>query len=229
MGSVSLIGNPSENEANLSSISQGSEGSEMNKLMNKLKLATVIIHTFCATSLHAKDDLGTEMQRLLTEANKGNSKSAIKYGQECMNTNLQAENNKSFSCSARDGFLVIKKVADLGHPQAQQIIGESYYHGIGVTVNFKDSFRYFYKSAVKGNSKSQRWVAEYYEWIGKAVTTDPIKAYVWYSIAKANESMSSDLFAKLIHYEISELNSKQLEEAQELAKACLDSNYKNCP
>ena len=194
--------------------------------MNKYILLMVSI-ALLSSPTYAKEDIYKEMVTLKKQADKGNTKSAIEYGERCLNTYWQMDMKGKYNCTPRDGFLLIKMYADKGNAYAQKVVGEKLYFGHGQAKNYSESFKYFLKSAMQGNAEAAEWVAKYYDWIGEAVQLNPIKAYAWYSISYSQDDDGANL--KLNEQEIDlKLTSKQLIEAQELAKKCQETNYQDC-
>jgi TPR repeat protein len=80
---------------------------------------------------------------------------------------------------------VFKKLADVGHPVAQRLMGIVYYFGQGVPVDYRMSLGYFEKAANQGCFAAYAPTAQLYE-RGEGALLDPGKAYVWYNIAVAH-------------------------------------------
>lgn len=77
---------------------------------------------------------------------------------------------------------VFKKLADIGHPVAQRLMGVVYYFGQGVPVDYRMSLSYFEKAANQGCFSAFAPTAQLYQ-RGEGAVRDPGKAYAWYSIA----------------------------------------------
>ena len=196
--------------------------------MNKYILVLVSI-ALLSSPAYAKENIYKEMVTLKKQAEKGNTKSAIEYGERCLNIYWQMDMKGKYNCIARDGFLLIKKLADKGNADAQEVVGENLYLGHGQARNYSESFNYLLKSAIQGNAKAAEWVANYYAWIGVAVQPNPIKAYAWYSISYSQDDDGDNEMLKLNEKEFEmKLTSTQLIEAQQLAKKCQESNFQDC-
>jgi TPR repeat protein len=74
------------------------------------------------------------------------------------------------------------KLADIGHPVAQRLMGIAYFFGQGVPLDYATSLAWFEKSAMQGCFESYAPTAQMYE-DGKGTMADPGKAYMWYNIA----------------------------------------------
>ncbi len=92
-------------------------------------------------------------------------------------------------------------------------------------LNDSESFRWWMMAARNGDSSAQWNVAFMYEH-GQGIPQSIMDSYVWYSIAAANSS--HDLYRKSRDNIARELSSSQLIVAQNRAKRCMTSGYKNC-
>lgn len=77
---------------------------------------------------------------------------------------------------------IFAKLADIGHPVAQRLMGIAYFFGQGVPLDYATSLSWFEKSAMQGCFESYAPTAQMYE-DGKGTMADPGKAYMWYNIA----------------------------------------------
>lgn len=80
---------------------------------------------------------------------------------------------------------VFKKLADIGHPVAQRLMGIIYYFGQGVPVDYRMALSYFEKSALQGCFSAYAPTAQLYQ-RGEGALQDAGKAYAWYNIAVAH-------------------------------------------
>ncbi len=81
-----------------------------------------------------------------------------------------------------DAFKWMIKAADAGHAAAQNNIGVSYLHGLGVDVDKKTAFEWFEKSAEQGYTYAQSELAMLY-YNGEVVDKDVGKAQKWWLTA----------------------------------------------
>lgn len=85
-----------------------------------------------------------------------------------------------------DAFKWMLKAADAGHAAAQNNVGLSYLHALGVTKNEKIAFFWLDKAAKQGLPYAQSELAMlYYE--GAGVEKDTQKAYDWWLSAAKQE------------------------------------------
>mgnify|MGYP001768949990 FL=1 len=76
----------------------------------------------------------------------------------------------------------LKKVANLGHAEAQYRLGCCYYNGEGPEQNYNKAMKCFMDAAELGHGDAQHKLGDcYYE--GKGVEENPEKAIEWYEKA----------------------------------------------
>lgn len=79
---------------------------------------------------------------------------------------------------------VFSRLAGLGHPVAEWLMGNIYYFGQGVPLDLRTSLGWFEKAAMQGCFAAYAPTAQMYE-NGDGTLADPGKAYMWYNIAVA--------------------------------------------
>jgi hypothetical protein len=77
---------------------------------------------------------------------------------------------------------IFAKLADIGHPVAEWLMGNVYFFGQGVPLDYVTSLNWFEKAAMQGCFAAYAPTAQMYE-DGKGTMADPGKAYMWYNIA----------------------------------------------
>jgi TPR repeat protein len=129
--------------------------------------------------------------------------------------------------------------ADQGHAKAQYNLAEMYKWGEGVHENNIKAFNLYrlaaeqgYASAYiglrqfadQGYARAQFVLGSMYA-KGKGVPENDIKAYVWWSLAKAqgHEGAKTNLEIQKEY-----MSREQIAEGQALAARCFESNYKDC-
>ena len=116
-----------------------------------------------------------------------------------------------------------EKAATQGLAKAQYNLGYLYANGQGVTQDYKQAVNWYEKSATQGVADAQDNLGLMYD-KGQGVTKNLIKAHMWANIAASNNGIDR----KLRDSVAKKLTSEQLNKAQEMAKKCLSSKYKNC-
>ena len=112
-----------------------------------------------------------------------------------------------------------------GDADSQFNLGLMYKHGRGVRTSLSTAVKWFKLSAEQGHADAQYNLGFMYR-NGQGILQDYVRAHMWYNIAaisgdSENASKNRDLLTK-------EMNSKQIETAQNLARECVRKNYKGC-
>jgi TPR repeat protein len=80
---------------------------------------------------------------------------------------------------------IFSRLAKLGHPVAQWLMGNVYYAGQGVPQDYSQALVWFEKAANQGYMPAYAPTARLYE-DGKGTPVDTGKAYLWYNVAIAS-------------------------------------------
>ncbi|WP_374652540.1 tetratricopeptide repeat protein [Dongia sp.] len=86
---------------------------------------------------------------------------------------------------------VFEKLARIGHPVAQRLMGIAYFYGQGVPLDYRTSLAWFEKAAMQGCFEALAPTAQMYE-EGRGAAPDSGKAYMWYNIAAAQLPQGKD-------------------------------------
>ena len=115
-----------------------------------------------------------------------------------------------------------RMAAEQGDANAQVNLGVMYGIGKGVTQDDAEAVRWFRLAAEQGDASAQFGLGLMYN-NGEGVTQDYVRAHMWYNIAAANgyDQKNRDLIAKV-------MTPADISKAQAMARACLESDYKNC-
>ena len=111
-----------------------------------------------------------------------------------------------------------------GNADAQYNLGIMYASGLGVTQDYNEAVKWFRLSSGQGNAQAQDIYGLMYA-SGRGVTQDYVRAHMWWSISASsgdkNAESNRDKVAK-------KMTQTQIEKAQEMARRCQSSNFKNC-
>lgn len=111
-----------------------------------------------------------------------------------------------------------------GHVVAQWFLGGAYSRGEGVAQDYAESAKWYRLAAAQGNADAQHSLGLLYS-AGRGVVQDYVRAFMWDSLAAAQGSPGARRFvdgaSKL-------LTAQQIEQGQNLARACKASNFKQC-
>ena len=90
--------------------------------------------------------------------------------------------------------------------------------------DYVTAVKLFRLSADQGDAWAQNWLGVMYE-NGQGVTQDYVRAHMWWNISASsghnNAESNRDIVAKKV-------SQTQIEKAQEMARRCQSSNFKNC-
>ena len=111
-----------------------------------------------------------------------------------------------------------------GNADAQYNLGIMYASGLGVIQDYNEAVKWFRLSSSQGNAQAQEIYGLMYA-SGRGVTQDYVRAHMWLNISASsgykNAEANLDIVAK-------KMTPTQIEKAQEMARRCQSSNFKNC-
>jgi GAF domain/Sel1 repeat/PilZ domain len=84
----------------------------------------------------------------------------------------------------------LRRLADLGNPDAEWQLGVRYHNGYGVEKDDAQAMRWFQRAAEQGHVNAQAALGAYY-WAGRGVPQDLTKAYFWSAVAFAQGDENS--------------------------------------
>ena len=123
-----------------------------------------------------------------------------------------------------------QKAADQGNTQAPANLGFMYEKGQGVPQNYAEALTWYRRGAEQGDGAAQNNLGIMYS-NGRSVPQNYVQARMWLDIATSSSNASDE--NKKIAGEARKLISKQMTplqiaRAEELARTCKQSNYKQC-
>jgi TPR repeat protein len=119
---------------------------------------------------------------------------------------------------------LMRPLAEQGNAEAQNGMGALYYHGYGVTRDFKEAIKWYRLAAAQGNLDAQLNLGSmYYE--GEGVAEDLARAHMWLSIV-ADRGYGDA--AKMRDTVSKEMTAAQASQSQVMQRNCQASNYKQC-
>ena len=111
-----------------------------------------------------------------------------------------------------------------GNADAQYNLGIMYASGLGVIQDYNEAVKWFRLSADQGYARAQVILGLIYA-NGQGVTQDYVRAHMWFNIGASsgdkNAVSNRDKVSKM-------MTPTQIEKAQEMARRCQSSNFKNC-
>ena len=122
---------------------------------------------------------------------------------------------------------LLRPFADLGDALAQLQMGLMYDEGLGVTQDHQEAMKWFQRSAKQGFVPAQNVLGVKYHF-GRGVRQD-LLAYMWLTIAAAGLSGDEGKEAmKNRDHVASQMSAAQIEKAQEMARRCQKTTFKQC-
>lgn len=119
-------------------------------------------------------------------------------------------------------------LAEQGVASAQFYLGLMHEKGRGVRQDNPTALAWFHKAASQGYAGPQSNLGLMYE-RGRGVRKDVVRALMWYHIAgamlKGDEGKAA---VKRRDYLTSHMTTEQIEQAQEMARRCQQSQFKQC-
>ena len=114
--------------------------------------------------------------------------------------------------------------AEQGDTTAQFNLGLIYRNGKGIPQNYKTAVKWYTFAAEQQYAKAQYNLGLMY-YNGEGFQQNYIYAHMWVNISA---SKGNKLALNLRELLVEKMNSSQIEEAQVLAKKCVNKNYKAC-
>ena len=121
-----------------------------------------------------------------------------------------------------------RKAAAQGDAAAQYNLGVSYQDGRGVPQDSKEAVQWWRKAAAQGDGQAQVDLGVMYV-KGQGVPQDVIRAFMWFSVA--GTASSYDVGRVAMNYRdrvVSKMTAAQIAKAQEMARRCQETKFKEC-
>lgn len=118
----------------------------------------------------------------------------------------------------------MRPLAEQGNAEAQNGMGALYYHGYGVTQDFKEAIKWYRLAAAQGNLDAQLNLGSmYYE--GEGVADDLARSHMWLSIVADHGYGDATKMRDTVK---KEMTAAQASQSQAMQRKCQASNYKDC-
>jgi TPR repeat protein len=123
---------------------------------------------------------------------------------------------------------LFRPFAEHGVASAQVSLGLMYAKGQGVPQDYQAALKWFHRAAEQGDASAQNNLGLMYE-RGRGARQDFVLAHMWSSIAAAALNGDDGAAAlKRRDYVASHMTAAQIEKAQEMARRCQDTKFKEC-
>ena len=156
-----------------------------------------------------------------------------KWGRAAQQGNVTAQfnlggmyaNGQGVARNYKEALRWYQLAAQQGDAEAQSNIGLMYSEGEGVAQDYKEAVRWYKLAAKQNKDRAQYNLAiMYYE--GKGVPQDYVRAHMWFNIAAAADGNIDS--AKKREITASKMTAQQIEQAQRMARECMNSNFTKC-
>jgi len=117
-----------------------------------------------------------------------------------------------------------KLAAQQGDHFAQFNLGSMYEKGQGLAQDYKEAVRLYRLAAKQNSNRAQVNLGTMY-YLGTGVLQDYARAHMWFNIAAADGASEG---AKNRDVVAGKMTAQQVEQAQRMARECMNSNFKNC-
>lgn len=119
-------------------------------------------------------------------------------------------------------------LAEQGVASAQFYLGLMHERGRGLKQDYRTALTWFRKAAAQGYAGPQNNIGLLYE-KGRGVREDLVRALMWYHVAAAmlNGDEGKIAMTRRDHL-ASQMTAEQIEQAQEMARRCQQSHFKQC-
>ena len=123
---------------------------------------------------------------------------------------------------------LFRPLAEQGIASAQFNLGMMYAKGQGVPQDYQAALKWYRRAAEQGNASAQNNLGLMYE-RGRGARQDFILAHMWSNIAAAtlNGDEGKTALTRRDHV-ASQMTAAQIEKAQEMARRCQDTKFKEC-
>ena len=143
-----------------------------------------------------------------------------------------AESNEHPVCATYGEFAqtarLTRSFAEQGYARAQFNLGVLFYEGHCVPQDYQEALKWSRKAAQQGFALAQRHLGLMYA-KGKGVPQDVTRAYMWFNFAAAALSGERGKAAMEDRDRVaSQMTAAQIEKAQEMARRCQDTKFKEC-
>ena len=119
---------------------------------------------------------------------------------------------------------LMRPLAEQGSAEAQNGMGALYYHGYGVTQDFKEALKWYRLAAAQGHLNAQVNLGSmYYE--GEGVAEDLVHSHMWLSIAAERGYPEA---AKMRDTVFKEMTKAQTLQSQAMQGKCQASGFREC-
>ena len=166
---------------------------------------------------YERKDYVTAAKLMRVAADQGNSVAQYELG-------VMYDEGRGVIQDYKEAVKWFRLSADQGNARAQFNLGVMYVEGQGVTQDFKEAVKWYRLSADQRDAIAQSNLGFMYA-NGQGVTQDYVRAHMWWNISASSGHKNSEANRDKVTMK---MTPTQIEKAQEMARLCMKTNYKNC-
>ena len=117
-----------------------------------------------------------------------------------------------------------RSLADKGYWKGQYNLGLMYANGTGVAQDYKEAARLWGLAAAQGNADAQYSLGVMYN-NGQGVAQDYVRAHMWFNLGAISGDKDATSKRDIVS---KKMTPSQIERAQDMARKCQASNFKQC-
>ena len=129
--------------------------------------------------------------------------------------------------SSSDSLKWYRMAADQGDAEAQIHVGSIFDEGKAVPQNYAEAVTWYRLAAAQGNASAQTTLGWRYS-EGQGVPQDYVRAHMWFNLAAVSSKSTSAAETRDLLVQVKRMTPQQIAQAQEMARRCLASQFKQC-
>ena len=118
----------------------------------------------------------------------------------------------------------LRLAAEQGDATAQLQLGIDYYLGHSISQDSKEAVKWYRLAAKQGVAKAQNLLGMSYN-SGDGVFQDYVRGYMWHSLAAISGLKDAGKYRDAVS---EQMTPQEITKAKNMAKECLENNYKGC-
>jgi len=174
-----------------------------------------------AVSAHERGDFILADRLFRSLAEQGNTRAQFSLG-------WMYANGEGVPQDDQEALKWYRRAAEQGDARAQGYLGLMYYEGQGVPQDNQEALKWWGKAAEQGDGEAQVNLGVMYD-EGRGVPQDFVRAHMWFTVAATTLSDDDGNEAVTLRDGVaSRMTAAQIEKAQEMARRCQETKFKQC-
>jgi len=174
-----------------------------------------------AVAAYQRGDFATALRLWHPLAAQGNSNAAYVLG-------MMYDDGMGVAPDAQAAAQWYRQAAEQGNAWAQYALGAKYITGDGVALSYQEAAKWTALAAAQGHAGAQRSLGVMYA-NGRGVPQDLMRAHMWFNLAAASAAEDNSKSALTSRNRVAaKMTPPELAQAQEMARKCQASAFKQC-